>query len=244
MKTKLILSLLFLCVAVFCDAQENLSKYETKNSTMFGDVLAGKSTPTKRNSTLFCNFAIAVRGGLSVSNMFNEHYDKSEWRRGCNFGLTFDFIGGERLSGRTGFIYNEKGTNGTDGYYIHLNYLGMPLLAVFRLPIEKNVKLEVQAGPFFSYGISGEYKVMLFGDSYSATAGGYNNYDYTPCFKDSKWGDAPFQRFDAGVNVGLGVDVYHFYFGISYELSLGSDDDWRKHCYMFDLGYTFDFWKK
>ena len=142
MKTKFIITLTLLCIAVVTSsAQED-------------DETAQRKV-----------FSMSLRGGFNASNQFamDEWNDpEAEWRHSFNVGVTCDFRRSEHFVGRTGIYYTEKGFHGPGTglfLYTHLNYLELPLLAVFQQPIGKLVRLEMQVGPYFSYGVSGDRSV-------------------------------------------------------------------------------------
>ncbi|MBO7440146.1 MAG: PorT family protein [Bacteroidales bacterium] len=223
MKTKLLLIVVLLsCAAHICNAQ---------------------SDTTKRKI-----FSYSVRAGINASKQFKlEEWNDNEleWRHSFNVGATCDLRTSRKFSLRTGIYYSEKGFNGPSPLsypYTHLNYLELPLLAVFQQPIGNFVRLEIQVGLFFAYGVSGKRKVWME-DKEIPNGDGTSSYESVyamiPCFEDNEWENAMYGRKDAGLNFGLGVNVCHFYIGTSYDFSLVSNARWSNHCYMFDLGYTF-----
>ena len=190
-------------------------------------------------------FSYSVRAGLNISNRLSVddyHTPEYSWKHSFNVGVTFDFRKSKKFLGRTGIYYTEKGFNFKDPWpYVQLNYLEMPLQAVFQQPIGRLVKLEMQTGLFFAYGVSGYAKMW---DCYRIPNddGSWGDWKekwfYYPNFKATKWGKAEYKRFDAGINFGLGVNVWRCYVGCSYDLSLTYDDG-GNHCGMIEVGYTF-----
>ncbi|MBR4325552.1 MAG: PorT family protein [Bacteroidales bacterium] len=171
----------------------------------------------------------SVRGGLNIANhvpmslLSDPNY---KWLCAFNIGVTCDISKSETFAGRTGLYYFAKGYKNSIVPYTHLNYMEMPILAVFQKPIGNNVKLELQTGVYFAYGICGEAKVP--------TSKGYC---YEPSFKDNN--SMTFKRFDWGWNVGAGVNIGHVYLGGAYEVSAFFGKKHTNHCWMIDLGYTF-----
>lgn len=94
------------------------------------------------------------------------------------------------------------------------------------MPLGNNVKLELQTGVYYAYGICGEAKVPTLKD-----------YCYEPSFKDNN--SMSFKRFDWGWNVGAGVNIGHIYIGCVYDVSAFFGKGQTNHCLMIDLGYTF-----
>ena len=210
MKHLFLLIILFLtCALNICNAQQDTTKRKV--------------------------FSYSIRAGLNISNRLGiDDYNVPEysWKRSFNIGVTCDFRKSKKFLGRTGIYYTEKGFNFEELYpRTQLNYLEMPLLAVFQLPIGSLVKLEMQTGLFFAYGIGGYEKIRDF-DKIPFV------YYHIPSFKDSNFGKAYYKRFDAGINFGLGINVWRCYVGCSYDFSLIFDKQ-ANHCGMIDLGYTF-----
>lgn len=117
----------------------------------------------------------------------------------------------------------------------------MPLLAVFQQQIGRLVKLEMQTGLFFAYGVGGytkwwnEYRDVNADGSWGEWKA---KYFYLPNFKAPYEWFREYKRFDAGINFGLGVNIWRCYVGCAYDLSLTYDKG-GNHCGMVNLGYTF-----
>lgn len=209
MKHLFLLIILFLtCALNICNAQQDTTKRKV--------------------------FSYSIRAGLNISNRLgidDYHVPEYSWKRSFNIGVTCDFRKSKKFLGRTGIYYTEKGFDFEELYpRTQLNYLEMPLLAVFQLPIGSLVKLEMQTGLFFAYGVGGyekrrdHFKIPFV-------------YYHIPSFQDKEWGDN-YKRFDAGINFGLSINVWRCYVGCSYDFSLIFDKQ-ANHCGMIDLGYTF-----
>jgi len=120
----------------------------------------------------------------------------------------------------------------------NLNYLEMPLLAVFQISFGEKTRLEFQIGPYVAYGICGKYKLEVGTNMVKDKNGNYSaesEYEKFPSFKES----ALFKRFDCGGNLGLGVNYDHFYIGAAYELGAITFMSSTNHCFSVNLGYNF-----
>lgn len=82
-------------------------------------------------------------------------------------------------------------------------YLQVPVVAAYRINMNDSWNITLKAGPYFAYGISGDYKQK-----------GCESVDIF----DSKKADA--KRFDAGLDVGVDFEYHRFVFGAEYELGL------------------------
>ena len=221
MKHLLILIIMFVsCVANICTAQTDTVKQKIFSHSIRGGFNA---------STRWCNDKLVCRD--------------IRWRHSFNVGITFDIRKSKKFLGRTGIYYTEKGFNDKYGGFTQLNYLEMPVLAVFQFPVGKIVKFETQAGMFFAYGVGGRERMTISDPIYDWDEDCviYDNFKHIeiPTFKTSEWCSSTYKRFDVGLNVGFGVNVSRFYIGCSYDVTLGHQYRTSNHCGMIDLGYTF-----
>lgn len=242
----LVIILFLTCALNICNAQDGRSKYSTRETFVPLTCATKERHTTQRERTKQQRlFHWGIRGGFNASNRIMK--DKwrdihSDWRYSFNVGVTYDFGIGKKLLFRPGIYYTEKGYHHFDDEYTHLNYLEVPLLAVLQQPIGKNASFEIQVGPFVSCGVGGRMKAgWLYGDNFN-DEGKISDYDayhylYIECFKKGDLGS--FRRFDAGVNMGFGVNIAHFYIGCAYDISLVDVSIGANHCGMIDLGYTF-----
>ena len=174
----------------------------------------------------------AVRGGLNIANHIPMSYltsgDRHEWRHAYNFGATCDYSHTENFLMRSGLLYSAKGFKDVYKRYTHLDYLEMPVLAIFQKPVGNLIKLEAQAGLYFACGIGGERRMeKTIGDGY----------DYELSFEDSHYGYESHKRFDWGWNVGAGVNVGRIYIGCTYEVSAFFGKHHTNHCIMANVGF-------
>jgi len=150
---------------------------------------------------------IGIIGGLNLSNL-NTSDAVSNINAGFNAGGFVRFpvtnyfaIEPELYVSTKGssMTYNSLSVNGTAKF--NLTYLEMPLIAVFNMT--KLVNLQV--GPYVSYLIDGTVKnvanVTLFNFEQNLNVNDYN-------------------RLDAGIVVGVGLDVRSVTMGMRYNLGL------------------------
>ena len=100
----------------------------------------------------------------------------------------------------------------------------------------RSLQLQINAGPYFAYGVGGKIKEEYDGDS--------DEYDYFGSYDDDSYG---VKRFDMGVQFGAGLTFGNrYYLGVSYQLGLtniadGADDDYslKNKNLMVSIGYNF-----
>lgn len=129
-------------------------------------------------------------------------------------------------------------------------YLEIPVLASFRTDISDNLKLNVDAGPYFAAGLGGKYSIRTeendAGDIYTEnkTADFFGKSD----MDTERFGAG---RFDFGLSFGAGLTILeHYHIGIKYDLGLlnmaiidkfAYQEGYRMHngTFAITLGYNF-----
>ena len=112
---------------------------------------------------------IGVRVGYSTSIVHGNTFE-GKWLSGTNAGIIADFRVTDSWNIRPGVYFTMKGFDEKSAsdidYKARLNYLEVPLLAVHKKEIGSKCALELQAGPYFSYGISGktDYRKLMYGE--------------------------------------------------------------------------------
>ncbi len=180
---------------------------------------------------------VCLRGGMNLANQIGSG---GAWlnkvKFGVNLGATVDFELMDDLYLRPGLFFTMKGgrTNVGHDVYCNQNYFEIPVDVAFKIEFNRNLALDIQAGPYFAVGFCGKLKDKTEHKNNS-------NYDYPKTFKSTA-DDWQVHRFDLGLNFGVGMDVDQFYFGLGYDLGLLKlyDDNHRKRknsCLMFNFGY-------
>ncbi len=156
-----------------------------------------------------------IKGGVNFSNFYTDDVDDNNVLTGFNIGLFTKMPVSENISFQTEISYTGKGAelvynnafvNGTAQF--KLNYIEVPLLLVVNL----TQNLNIHAGPYAAYLISGK-------TTNKSDSGSYN-------FEDNINVD-DFNRFDAGLAGGVGLDLESVSFGVRYNYGLtkiGKDD--------------------
>ncbi|MDR0518192.1 MAG: PorT family protein [Fibromonadaceae bacterium] len=160
---------------------------------------------------------------------------------GFHFGIVADMCG-DLFCFQPGFMFRQRGGefvidggSWTEKTTTKMWYLEWPVMFSLRVPFGEIAALKISAGPYLALGLFGgvekEYKSNTLGNKESFEKTFTKNY---------------FNRFDAGVNLGSGIDVQAFYIGISYSLgvidiSQKSSKDMKK-AYNRALGVTLDYY--
>lgn len=147
-----------------------------------------------------------VKGGVNFSNLYTDNADDENVLTGFNIGLYAKVPVTNSISVQPEIYYTGKGAevvynnafaNGTAKF--KLNYIEVPVMLVAN--VTKN--FNVQVGPYAGYLISGKT---------TNESGTYN-------FQDNINTD-DFNKIDAGVAAGLGLDLETVSFGVRYNYGL------------------------
>ncbi len=154
------------------------------------------------------NAKVGIKGGVNFSNLYVDNVTDNNMLTGFNLGLfakipITDFFAFQPEMNYTGkgseLTYNNAFANGTAKF--KLNYIEVPLLAVINITKSFNI----HGGPYMAYLVNGkvtnESNVTLFN---------FQN--------DLKTED--FNKFDAGLSIGAGIDLDAFSFGARYNYGL------------------------
>ena len=138
---------------------------------------------------------IGIKGGLN----FAKESDDSKSLLGLQLGVVGDYFFTENIFANSGLLYSMKGAKYKDGnitakYPIH--YLEIPINIGYKADLGNDLAFFAQAGPYLGYAISSDFK---FGS-----------------------GPNEIKRFDAGFNVGAGVEYNKFQFGATYGFGLAN----------------------
>jgi hypothetical protein len=174
-----------------------------------------------------------VTAGLNLSNWSGDDED-TKLKPGFQVGVVADYALTESFSIAPELLFAQRGWKAKEsGLSISttLNYLQLPINALYKFNIADDSKFLVFAGPYFGYGLSGTMKAKYDGESES---------------EDLKFGsdDDQLSAFDFGVNVGIGYQYNKFFIKAQYNLGLGnlsndSDDSIKNTNIGISIGYLF-----
>lgn len=170
--------------------------------------------------------SIGIKGGINVSNFGGDglqlkggslKYDDNNLLVGFKAGLTADYAFSEYFSFVTGLEYVMKGakmeTKGSSSSaYVKLNpgYIQLPAHLAFKVPFTDEIKFVVHGGGFAAYGVTGKVKT-------GGTLGSSSlDFELGDMFGDN----GLVNNFDAGVGIGIGVELGKLSFDLGYDLGL------------------------
>ena len=154
------------------------------------------------------SFQVGVRAGLNISNLYTNDATGSDIIPGYNAGFFArvplnDFIGFQpelSLTTKGAIItYNNLFANGTANF--NLTYLEIPLLCVMNVTPLVNFQLGPYIGYLLDSSVKNKANVHLFDFERDMNMNNYN-------------------RIDAGLVAGVGLDIDNITMGLRYNLGL------------------------
>jgi hypothetical protein len=157
---------------------------------------------------------IGIKGGINLSNLYVDDVEDENMKVGLNLGVFAKFPITKGFSIQPEVLYSSKGAKltydnlfGSGEYRFNLNYVEVPVLAVFNL--SKNIN--IQAGGYAAYLTSANIKRLEDGSSEADDVADLN--------ADN------FKRFDYGLVGGVGFDIQNFTIGARYNYGLSEIGD-------------------
>lgn len=152
---------------------------------------------------------IGIKGGINLANLYVDDASDENLKVGLNAGLFFKVPFTEFFAIQPEILYSSKGSKvtydnwlqGSGEYRFNLNYIEVPMLAVFNLGPHFNL----HAGPYASFLASANIKDMR-DDGTIADANDLN--------ADN------FNRFDYGLSGGAALEFSNFTVGARYNYGL------------------------
>lgn len=175
--------------------------------------------------------------GLGMSTWMGSGSDGSNPLFNPKVGVGIDVPLSGLISFQTGLTWASKGASyKTDGYTtkVNQNYLEMPLLAAFHVGTAAKFDMVFTAGPYLAYGVNGKTDTEIDDLTMSWNSFGDSRIE-------GKEIDG-LNRFDAGIQAGVGLDFTRWTVGLDGEFGLcrisGSNTP-RNLAFFFTVGYKF-----
>jgi len=174
-------------------------------------------------------FGILGGGNLSTSSA-----DNSKVKIGYFVGGLYDIKVNDQfyIQPQLLFSYEENKLKNTDlgGFYSQYD-LNLPVLASFKINLNKNLSIRINAGPYLQYALFGRDKKLVIkgSDEKESTALGWWHQDF---------GD----HFTYGIKAGGSLETAHLFYFIEGKYSLRKSYlNFDKHGYTFSLGVGYKF---
>lgn len=155
------------------------------------------------NSYAQLPISLGIKGGVNLSNLGGD-IDDTKAKAGFNAGLVMDIdIPLTSFGVTTGLELTTKGAKiDEEGIDANMNavYLQLPIHANYKLSVAPATKVIFHAGPYFAYGVGGKSK--------------FNGEKENTFSKDG------FDKFDFGLGVGAGLQVWKFGVDLGWDFGL------------------------
>lgn len=151
-------------------------------------------------NTAFSQFKYNVQAGVNFSSMTNNSLPNSSLKIGFRVGLGINYNFSEYFSVDPSLLLVSKGYKQSDfNFSVNPLYIQLPINATLNLPLTKDIKLLIGAGPYAAIGIGGKGSVKLeTGEVLSDSPVFSNNVLSMISYKN---------KFDAGLNASVGIMV-------------------------------------
>ncbi len=177
---------------------------------------------------------VYIQGGLNLANISKTNDGQTEKNNilpTFNAGIMGRFGLSPMFDLESGLLVTGKGSkaetyfNGGNDYVkskFHPIYIEVPLNAVVKIPLEKDVDLFFNAGPYVAIGIAGkstsETKIGPLLSTSSSDIKFSNDDPFTSQQDDAAYNKL--KRFDFGLNAGGGIEFKHFLLKANFGLGL------------------------
>lgn len=162
--------------------------------------------------------------GAGLSGWMGKHADGSKPLFNPKVGVTIDIPINGLVSFQTGLNWVSRGASYkmlnefiSGGNHItkvraNQNYFQMPLLAAVHLPATSKFDLVITGGPYVACGVSGKSETDI-----DALTVSWSTFD--DLYLNDKYIADGFNRFDAGMQLGVGLDFSSWTVGMDTDLS-------------------------
>lgn len=184
-------------------------------------------------TTGFSQVSWNAKAGLNLSEHYGSNSTNAQIKPGFRVGVGMEYAFNEMVSLQPTLYFSTKGSKYKEVANVknefNQMYLEMPIDVQLRFNVADNTNFIVAAGPYIAYGIGGKYKVTTSGVEAKVN-----------CF-GTKDGALDLNRFDAGINVGVGMEFGSIIAQIDTDLGLCKIKDGAPKNLNFGvtLGYKF-----
>ncbi|TAG44224.1 MAG: PorT family protein [Cytophagia bacterium] len=191
----------------------NIKKNKKKMKKLFFAALAAFTISFSANAQDEAKFSLDLRAGanFATTTAKAEQGATKTSRLGLNAGVYANYNVAPTFALQLGLVYSGKGYGekmGSDKLNLTLEYLEIPLNAVYKIPAGNKVKVVINAGPYFALALGGKIKASTMGVDVST---------------DVKFGSDQdkIKGTDFGFNFGAGVEISDkFLVNLNYGLGL------------------------
>lgn len=152
-----------------------------------------------------------VKAGMNISNWTGDGSEGSKAKVGFKIGAGMEYALDKTWSLQPSLFLTSKGTKGEEGETsatVNQVYLELPVNLQARVPVADKTNILFAAGPYFAYGVGGK----------SSGGTSFDGIDYTASI--NTFGENKLKRFDAGLGLGVSLEVSKVIVGLEGQLGL------------------------
>lgn len=180
-----------------------------------------------------------VKAGMNMSNWSGDTGEDTKVKIGYKVGVGMECALDKTWSIQPSLFFTTKGVKASgevDSYPVDITvnqmYLELPVNVQARLPLTDGMNILLAAGPYFAYGIAGK------------STADYNSNGQTITVKSDTFGDDGLKRFDAGLGLGVSLEIKKVIIGLDGQWGLtklaDSEGDTPKNInFGLTVGYRF-----
>lgn len=175
--------------------------------------------------------------GMNISNYTGDDVDMSA-KVGVKLGFGMDYAFNKTWSLQPSLFFSQKGAktsvtilNNSVEQTVNAMYLELPVMAAARFNVANNTNIVVSAGPYFACGVAGKARTEMVMEGLKTDV------------KESTFGEDSFDRFDAGLGVGVAAEFGRIIVGLDGQYGLvkvyDADDSPKNMNFTISVGYKF-----
>lgn len=160
--------------------------------------------------------SLGIKGGVNMSNFYGDELDDRNVKIGFHVGVAADYEFMYNHAIQTGLFFTTKGAKyqgefGSVTGEVSLNpmYLQLPVHYAYKIDVSPGTRVVLHAGPYVAYGIGGKANVTISSSEGSSETDGVDIF-----------GDDGFDRFDAGLGLGIGAEFGRFLVDLGWDMGL------------------------
>jgi len=153
--------------------------------------------------TVIAQVNLGVKGGINMSNIYGSDVSDTKAKVGFHAGILADYEFLYNSAIQTGIFFTTKGfkvDDEEDNMTVNAMYLQLPLHYAYKLDVSPGTRIVFHGGPYAAYGIGGKI-----------TNGGE---------MDTFGDEGFFERFDAGLGIGVGAEFGAILLDIGWDMGL------------------------
>lgn len=196
----------------------------------------------------FAQVSFNAKAGLNLSTHMGDGTDDAKFLPGARVGVGLEYQFSDLVSLQPSLFFSMKGAKYSGEYSLagtdvkgdikfKQYYLELPINVQFRVNIVDNTNFVFATGPYLAYGVGG--KTSVSGSGNIPFLGNVSHSEDVKTFDEN---GLNFKPFDAGWNIGAGLEFGQFLVGLNTQLGfckLHDDLSWKNANIGINVGVKF-----